>query len=50
MNRPEFAAAIREKYMLNESIDTGQRFEVYDALLPDSFQLTLTGEIERNEP
>ena len=32
MNRPEFAAAIREKYMLNESLDTGQRFEVYDAL------------------
>lgn len=32
MNRPEFAAAIREKYMLNESLDTGHRFEVYDAL------------------
>lgn len=32
MNRPEFAAAIREKYMLNESLDTGQRFEAYDAL------------------
>ena len=32
MNRPEFAATIREKYMLNESLDTGQRFEVYDAL------------------
>lgn len=32
MERAEFAAAIREKYMLNESIDTGQRFEVYDAL------------------
>lgn len=28
----EYAAAIREKYMLNESLDTGQRFEVYDAL------------------
>lgn len=32
MNRPEFAAAIREKYMLNESLEVGQRFEVYDAL------------------
>lgn len=32
MNRPEFAAAIREKYMMNESLDEGQRFEVYDAL------------------
>lgn len=32
MDRPEFAAVIREKYMLNESLDTGQRFEVYDAL------------------
>lgn len=32
MNRPEFAAAMREKYMHNESLDTGQRFEVYDAL------------------
>lgn len=32
MNRPEFAAVIREKYMLNESLEVGQRFEVYDAL------------------
>lgn len=32
MTRAEFAAVIREKYMLNESLDTGQRFEVYDAL------------------
>ena len=32
MDRPEFAAAIREKYMLNESLEVGQRFEVYDAL------------------
>lgn len=32
MDRPEFAEAIREKYMMNESLDTGQRFEVYDAL------------------
>lgn len=28
----KYAAAIREKYMLNESLDTGQRYEVYDAL------------------
>lgn len=32
MNRPEFAAAIREKYMLNEKLSESQRFETYDAL------------------
>ena len=34
MNRPEFAAAIRAKYLENENllIGIGQKFEVYDAL------------------
>ena len=32
MDRPEFAAAIKEKYVANGSGDMGQRFEVYDAL------------------
>lgn len=32
MNRTEFASVIREKYMLNESIEEWQRFEAYDAL------------------
>lgn len=32
MTRAEFADAIRKKYLENETLDTGQKFEVYDAL------------------
>lgn len=32
MTRAEFAAAIREKYMMNESLEEYKRYETYDAL------------------
>lgn len=32
MTRAEFAAAIRAKYLENAELDTGQKFECYDAL------------------
>lgn len=32
MNLPDFALVIRQKYILNDSLDIGQRYEVYDAL------------------
>ena len=32
MTRVEFAAAIREKYLANDQLDTGQKYECYDAL------------------
>lgn len=32
VDKIEFVAAIRKKYLENEKLDIGQRYEVYDAL------------------